>query len=178
MWTATFGTATQTWDSRLWLSFPEQSRRVERSSPPLPLQDSSDAVRRVERCRAMAQKWREGNCRSGFASARCEDEKGKKGKRKIPFPQSLAFSRRSLPLRDCATSSFFAQNLQPPCGLGWQCDCSPLTRAMRIRASSRGSRRGSCSEFRTDSPKRLEMAFCCCKLMLFLYIGATGAAPR
>ena len=45
---------------------------------------------------------------------------------------------------------------------------------MRIRASSRGSRRGSCSEFRTDSPQPFEMAFCCCKLLLFLYIGVTG----
>lgn len=83
----------------------------------------------------------EGNCKSTFASARYEKRKRRKEKERSPFRNRLHSAGESLHFATAQPPHSSHRTYGLPGNLRWQRDCLPPNGAMRIRASSRGSRK-------------------------------------
>ncbi len=107
-----------------------------------PLHDSSDAVEDEERCRAVAQKWRERTCKTKPRLFRAPTGRNPRlGQRICHFRQPVAWlpAPATRPRSQVAHSSPETQDSGKQ---RWQRDCSSTCGAMRTFASSRGSRTG------------------------------------
>ena len=131
-WDSCCGTATLGCPSKAArLPFPSRPSESHYSALP-PLQDSSDAREPVERCRALAQKWREEYCSPSLPSRQ-------RAKVKITFRNRLHAPRPTAVDR-IATCSFIAANFQLSDNRRWHRDCSlRLEPCAHLCASSRGS---------------------------------------